>query len=420
MPRLPGAVSYAAVLRRPGVLRAFTAAVVGRLSYGMISLALLLTVQDATGSYAAAGVALGGYALTSFVMPVKSRLIDRLGAAAVLPGLSVGLTLCLLALAGLASVGVAAPATFVALAVGAGLFAPPLGPSMRAIWAGVTPEPEARRRAYSLDGVVEEVLFAVGPLLVAVILLVSSSLAVVVVTAVLNLVGTLALVTSAASRGHGQPHRSPAARSRWTGPLTRPGFAVLLVVLLGVGLGGGPLEVALVARAEAAGRSASIGYLLAALSVGSAVGGLLWGRFVHQHRPREHLAGLVATSAALGAALVPAGNLAIVAGLLFLTGLASSPLLVTAYLTADDLVLEEQQREASTWVSTVGNLGVAFGASAAGVIIDHGGPALAFAAGAAASTLTLLVVLSLGRRLAAPSRPVEEPGPPPGTAELRP
>ena len=76
MPRLPEAVSYAAVLRRDGVLRAFTAATIGRLSYAMISLALLLTIQDATGSYTIAGAALGGYALTSFLMPVKSRLID--------------------------------------------------------------------------------------------------------------------------------------------------------------------------------------------------------------------------------------------------------------------------------------------------------------------------------------------------------
>lgn len=89
-----------------------------------------------------------------------------------------------------------------------------------------------------------------------------------------------------------------------------------------------------------------------------------------------------------------------VAGLLFVVGLASSPLLVTAYLTADDLVLEEQQREASTWVNTMGNLGVAFGAAAAGVLIDREGPATAFAVGAAAYAVTLLLVLSLGRRLA--------------------
>lgn len=69
MPRLPQAVSYAAVLRRHGVLRAFIAAIIGRLSYAMITLALPITIQEATRSYTAAAVALGGYALISFLMP---------------------------------------------------------------------------------------------------------------------------------------------------------------------------------------------------------------------------------------------------------------------------------------------------------------------------------------------------------------
>ena len=377
MPRLPQAVSYAAVLRRDGVLRAFTAATVGRLSYAMMSLALLLTIQTATGSYTAAGAAVSGYAVTSFLMPVKSRLIDRLGVAAVLPALSVGLFICLAAVAGFAVSGHSSPPAYVALAVGTGLSAPPLGPSMRAVWAAVTPEPGARRRAYSLDGVLEEVLFAVGPLLVGVILLVGSPPVAVVVAAVLNLTGTLALVTAPLSRRHGQPHPVETGKTRWAGPLSRPGFAVLLLVLLGVGLGGGPLEVALVARADAAGRSASVGYLLAALSTGSAVGGLLWGRYIHEHRPHRHFATLVAVSAGVGAALVPTADLVATAGLLFLTGLASAPLLVTAYSTADDLVLDEQHREASTWVNTMANLGVAVGAAMAGVFIAPDGPASA-------------------------------------------
>lgn len=44
--------SYAAVLRMPYAKRTFTAAVVGRLSYGMVSLAVMLAVSRATGSYA--------------------------------------------------------------------------------------------------------------------------------------------------------------------------------------------------------------------------------------------------------------------------------------------------------------------------------------------------------------------------------
>jgi len=66
------AVSYRALLRYPGVLRAFTAATIGRLSYATSLLSLLLTVQHATRSYAVAGTALGAYSLASLTMPVKS------------------------------------------------------------------------------------------------------------------------------------------------------------------------------------------------------------------------------------------------------------------------------------------------------------------------------------------------------------
>ena len=158
-------------------------------------------------------------------------------------------------------------------------------------------------------------------------------------------------------------------------------------------------SVSLVARAAIAGRSADVGYLLASLSVGSAVGGLLWGSLIHRHRPRRHLAGLIGMSTLLTCALIPISDLWAIAIMVFLLGLTSSPLLVTAYVTADDLVSNEQQREASTWVNTMSNVGVALGASASGVLIDHQGPATAFAAGTTAYVATLLIVMGLGRQL---------------------
>ncbi len=51
-------ITYRSILRRDGVFIAFFAATIGRLSYAMISLALLLTIQGATHSYAAAGASI--------------------------------------------------------------------------------------------------------------------------------------------------------------------------------------------------------------------------------------------------------------------------------------------------------------------------------------------------------------------------
>ena len=85
MTRPTGAVTYRAVLRLPGAPRAFTAAVIGRLSYAILLLSILVTVQAAAGSYAPAGASIGVFGLLSVLMPAKSRLIGRFGQRAMLP-----------------------------------------------------------------------------------------------------------------------------------------------------------------------------------------------------------------------------------------------------------------------------------------------------------------------------------------------
>ncbi len=221
MTRPVRAATYGAVLRLPGAPRAFAAATLGRLSYATLSLSLLVTVEQSTGSYAGAGTTLAVFALASVVMPGKSRLVDRYGQRRVLPVLSVGFACALLAVVGLAASGTPAARTYVVLAAASGLAAPPLGPSMRALWAALTPDPVLRRRAYSLDGVVEEVLHAVGPLLVGIVLTVSSGATALAVTAVLNVAGSTALATS--SRSRAAPRRPPG----WP-PRPTPGWRSVL------------------------------------------------------------------------------------------------------------------------------------------------------------------------------------------------
>ena len=73
---------YRTVLSLPGAPRLFASALVGRLPQGMSSLAILLLVRGVTHSYAAAGVAVGAFALaTAACAPVVGRLVDRFGPA---------------------------------------------------------------------------------------------------------------------------------------------------------------------------------------------------------------------------------------------------------------------------------------------------------------------------------------------------
>ncbi len=128
--------SYAAVLRVPHARRTFTAALTARLSYGMVSLAVLLSVTHATGSYAVSGTVLSLFgATTVFLMPLRASLIDRHGPRRVLPPMS-ALYGVLLSVLAVLTWRPGAPAAAVGLTAAlAGSCAPPLGPTMRALWS---------------------------------------------------------------------------------------------------------------------------------------------------------------------------------------------------------------------------------------------------------------------------------------------
>src|SRR4051812_40784230 len=78
-------VRYRRVLRAPHVLALVLSSVLARTPIGMISLALVLYVEQLTGSVAAAGGVTAAFAVAAGLgSPVQGRLIDRLGHTRVL------------------------------------------------------------------------------------------------------------------------------------------------------------------------------------------------------------------------------------------------------------------------------------------------------------------------------------------------
>lgn len=383
MTRPTGAVTYGAVLHLPGAPRAFTAAILGRLSYAVLTVALLLTVRSATDSYAAAGTSIGVFGVAGILMPVKSRLVGRFGQRHVLPILSAGFATAAAGLSVLSAAGLNTALPYVGLSGLLGLAAPPLGPSMRALWAALTPDLDLRQRAYGLDTTVESTLFALGPVLAGALVTAGGGSAALAVMGALNLAGSLGLATSSAAAVHAPPRRPGAApAARLAGPLRARGFVPLLAVLLALGLGLGPLDLAVVARAEGAGRPGSAGWLLGAVAAGGVVGGLLWSRGRHRRAVAIQLAGLVGASA-LGLLLVAgAPTLPLLGVALLLSGLVDAPTFVVAYLAADALAGERDRTEATTWVNTAANTGLALGAAAAGAVIDRASTGIALVLGA--------------------------------------
>jgi MFS family permease len=391
-PRTP---SYRAVLRTPHACRVFSAALLGRLSYGIVPLSLVLALTGATGSYAVAGGVMALFALTvSVLAPVRAGLIDRYGPRRALPPMAVAYALVL---AGLAAVTwrPGAPGPLLGgLAMAAGVCAPPLGPVMRTLWSELLPDPALLRRGYSLDAVAEELLFVVGPLLAGLVAGFATPPLGVVVSAGLVLAGTFAFVSAAPVRALSRSQDMTAAGPRQR---SRAGFGVAQPVAAALGIGAclGSVELLMVAFAKQHHHAAAVAWCTASLSAGSAIGGLVYGALPWRISGRARLPALVAVPA-LGLALAGfspnAYVLALAAGA---TGLFISPALATAYLIADESAAHGARTRAGAWVNTAVNGGSSGGTATAGLLLGRLPLAVCFAVTALPVLLAAVMVLIL-------------------------
>lgn len=377
---------YAVVLRGRGTAWPLVASVVGRLSLGMTGLALLLLVRETSGSYAQAGAVAAAYALAFGAFgPSRARSADRSGPVPALLLTAAVHPPALLALV-LLALGGAPLAALLAVAVVAGASVPPLGPVMRALWGSKLTGPELAT-AYSLEAVVVELCFVLGPLLVAGLAVLTPG-AGVATAAGLAAVGAVWLALTPAVRAVAPHPDAPRARS---GPLGSATVRRLLLTVAGVGVGFGAIEVAMPAYAEVQGsRPAAAGLLLAVWSAGSIVGGLLYGG-LHVQAPHARQLPWLVTAMAIGTALPLLAQGPVTMGLaLFLYGLTIAPFSACNSVLLGAAAPAGTATEAFAWNGSMIFGGAALGSGLAGVLVERSGPFAALTVTAVAGGLTLL------------------------------
>jgi hypothetical protein len=402
-------VAYLTVLRTRHARPVLAAALLGRLSYAMGPLALVLVVQRATGSFAWAGAATAATLLTSGLLaPVRGRLVDRYGHRRCLPPMAMAYAA---ALAGVVVVARPDPAGALAAIVLAGLAgaaAPPLGAAMRVLWTTLVGHGPALQTAYALDTVLEEATYTIGPLLAGALAAAVIPAVGLLVAAGLGVVGTLAFVASPVSRAW---TGRLAGTVGWAGAMAGAGMRTLVASLAGVGAAVGIWDIGLVAAARSHGSAAAGGLLLAALAAGSALGGLWYGG--RQWRPpASHRYLALAALLVLACAPMPAAPSLLALGLLVgVVGLLLAPLTSTAYLLAAELAPRGTITEAATWVTTANNVTGAAGLAGAGALVDRVGVAWTLAVAWACAATALLVALA-GRTSLDHPPPQQTPVPP--------
>lgn len=265
------ATGYLDILRARHATRLLVGTLVGRLPNATAPIAIVLFVRAEGGSYSLAGVLAAVYGVSNAVgQPVLGRLVDLKGQPRVqLPAA----LLSALAMAVFAFVGTGSLVVAYAAVALAGLFTPPLEGGLRALWSSVLPKEEHVHRAYALDAVAQEVMFAVGPLLVTVCVSVWSAQAALLVLNVIGVLGALSVVVSPPSRAW----RSAPREAHWLGALRSPGLIALLGAFLAIGMALGSITVAAVTYADDNGGDVVYGWMMAGIGLGALVGGIVYG-----------------------------------------------------------------------------------------------------------------------------------------------
>jgi predicted MFS family arabinose efflux permease len=375
---------YVALLEPRDLRATIAASVVGRLPIGITGLAILLLVQTATGSFALGGAATASYVIgLAAAAPLIGRLIDRRGPRSPLLVCALLFPAALLSL--VAAVQGSGSGWAVLLCAGAaGAAFPPITVCMRTYLRQRLRNDELLAAAYSLESVLIELIFIVGPLLVALFVAYTSAAAAVLFAAACGVAGTLVFLRAPPLLAW----RVETARARsLLGPLSKTGFVGLVGVILCYSMAFGLLEVGFAAYAIEAGNAALAGVLLGLMSAGSALGGLAYGsRSWGAPLARQFALMLALMGAGLAVLALPWPPLPFALWSIF-AGVVMAPALIIQSMLVAKAAPADQLTEAFTWSASALLAGVGAGVALGGALLERFASPAALATGAAAAVL---------------------------------
>jgi MFS family permease len=386
---------YVEFIRQPDVAPLLLAALFARMPVGMVGFSMVMFLRESMGNFALAGIAVGiNFIAVAAAAPVQGRLIDRHGPRLLLLITSIVQPLALLAI--WASVKLALPFPVIAVCAAlAGFFATPITTLTRTTWRHRFDRDEDRRTAFALDAVTIEINFTLGPALVALILATLGASVAFCVSIATVVLASMIFLASPALRYF---KRETGVKRHLLGPLTEPRLWLVFVTTFGLTMAFGLLEIGYPAYGMALAMPALGGILLAINSLGSALGGALYGG-VHFKAPVERQ-----FACALALMVVPlflhtvAGTTALFAIAAFLAGALIAPSIAAQAVLVSRLAPSHYATEAFTWSTTFIVSGIGAGMALGGFIVEHAGVRYAFAVGGCIVAGMALLALAISPR----------------------
>ncbi|WP_020674275.1 MFS transporter [Amycolatopsis nigrescens] len=392
--------------------RGFTAAgLIARLPMPMTHMGVLTMLSELRGQYGLAGAVAGTFTLAMALLgPQVSRLVDRFGQGRILlpaTGISVA------ALGGLLlSAYYDAPVwTLFLFALLAGCM-PSMGAMVRARWTELYRGSPKLNTAYSLESVVDELTYIIGP---AVAVMLCTSLfpaAGPLFAALLLAAGVLLFVPQKST----EPPVRPRAEFGGGSAIRSAPVLVLAATLLFGGAIAGTVDTMGLAFAEAQSQKGAAGIVFSVYALGSGLSGLVFGTLKPAISPPRLLLLGVTGTALTTVPFLMVGSIAGLSVAVFFAGVFFAPTMIVIMGMVEQVVPAAKLTEGMTWMIAGLSIGVALGAAVSGQVVDVFGVRAGFLVALGAGLVALLTA-TLGYRLlrsrtaqAAPE-PAGEPAP---------
>lgn len=397
--------TYRAVFREPGTAAFCAAGFVMRMPIAIYPIGLVLLLSTRTGHYGFAGLLSGTYVVLNGVgNPVLARLVDRYGQSRLLvPASAVHVAgiavVCLLAELHSPQWTLLIPAAV----AGFGLLA--VGSLVRARWSLVLAGRPELSTAYSLESILDEVIFTVGPLIATVIATQVNAVLGLALGAGLVATGALWLRPQRATEPPPHPTGTPPHQSA----VRYRGMVLMTVACVFMGAVFSSAEVTMVAFCGQHHHTGASGLVVACLAFGSGVSGFLYGARTWQAGLLRRFVVQSMIFGALPVLFLAAVSIPVLAVCAFVVGMGIAPMLITAFGLVAELVPSMALTEGMAWLTTGLSIGYGLASAAVGKIADEHGARVAFSVTIASGVLVGVLAVALHRRIAHPvleSQPV--------------
>ena len=364
--------AYAKILRIPGAFKFCAFGLIARFGGAMLGIGIVLMVSELYGSYGIAGDLVGANSIAWAIgTAYLSHLVDRHGQRRIMRP---ALLLSAAATAGLVVVAVIhAPLPYLfAFAILSGLTTGSPGALVRARWNYVLTSSKDLHTAYAMESTLDEVCYIVGPVL-------ATWLATTFHPAT-GMVGPVVFFAGGAILFFSQHGTEPKILARETNEhgratflLTYPGYAPLVGVGLLIGSLFGSIDLSVVAAMTEWEVRPLAGVILAITSLGSGIGGFLYGiRGWTSPIWKRFLIGV--TILGVSSISIPFVTTPILLGACgFVVCVMVAPTFVNANGLIGQLVPKSRMTEGFAWFLTAIGLGVSLGSALSGSIIDSFG-----------------------------------------------